>query len=44
MFPKVEKNAVELLKKTLKFSPDERLTIDEVLDSPFFDGVRKKEL
>lgn len=36
MFPKVDKDAVDLLKKTLKFNPKDRLTIDQILNLKFY--------
>ena len=42
-FPKASKEAIDFLKKTLKFSPDLRLSIDEALQHPLFDKVRNKE-
>lgn len=44
MFPKVDKDAIELLKKTLKFNPADRLTIDQILDLKFYQGIRNKKL
>jgi len=44
MFPKVDKEAIELLKKALKFNPSDRLTVDEILDLKFYDEVRNKKL
>jgi hypothetical protein len=42
MFPKVDKDVLSILKNTLKFNPSDRLTIDQILNSKFFEAHRKK--
>ena len=44
MFPKVDPAAINLLKNTLRFSPNDRFTIDEILNQPFYEKIRRKEL
>lgn len=44
MFPKVDKSAIEVLKNALKFSPNDRATIDQILNSKFYEPIRNKKL
>jgi|JI6StandDraft_1071083.scaffolds.fasta_scaffold488379_1 hypothetical protein len=44
MFKKVDKDAVEIIVKALKFSPTKRPTIDQLLSLKFFESVRKENL
>ncbi len=40
MFPAASEEALDLLNKTIKFSFQERITLEEALKHPFFDKVR----
>eukprot|EP00357_Protocruzia_adherens_P018588 CAMPEP_0115020934 /NCGR_PEP_ID=MMETSP0216-20121206/30531_1 /TAXON_ID=223996 /ORGANISM="Protocruzia adherens, Strain Boccale" /LENGTH=423 /DNA_ID=CAMNT_0002393083 /DNA_START=132 /DNA_END=1403 /DNA_ORIENTATION=+ len=40
MFPASSKDTVDLLKLMLKFNPDERISVEELIIHPFFDEVR----
>eukprot|EP00995_Heteronema_vittatum_P008329 NODE_351_length_1446_cov_425.730136_g256_i0.p1 GENE.NODE_351_length_1446_cov_425.730136_g256_i0~~NODE_351_length_1446_cov_425.730136_g256_i0.p1 ORF type:complete len:451 (-),score=-24.08 NODE_351_length_1446_cov_425.730136_g256_i0:93-1403(-) len=44
MFPAASGEALDLLQKTLKFNPHQRLTINECLDHPLFRDIRDKKL
>jgi len=36
MFPKVEQYVIDLLKETLRFSPLNRLTVEQILSHKFY--------
>ena len=44
MFPKVDPQSIDLLKKMLIFSPSFRISIDEILAHPFYENIRKPEM
>ena len=39
-FPKVPKEAIDLLERSIMFDPRKRITVVEALDHPFFKPVR----
>jgi len=41
MLPNVSKDAIDLISKLLRFNPQARITVDEALDHPFFESIRK---
>jgi serine/threonine protein kinase len=43
MYPAVESRGLELLKKMLKFSPNERISAEEALKDPYFDDIRLED-
>ena len=44
LYPKSGKDAVDLIDKVLKFNPNDRADINEILKHRYFDEVRDKEL
>ena len=44
MFPATKKVGIDLLKKMLKFTPEDRITVPEALKHPYFKRVRDREL
>ena len=44
MYPKSGKDAIDLIEKILKFNPDDRLDIKEIVKHKYFDEVRDQEL
>jgi len=43
MFPVASEEAVDFLNKTLRFNPQERMTIDECIEHPLMNEVRQSE-
>ena len=43
MFPVAPPEAIDFMEKTLKFNPDQRISIDECLKHPLFAEVRQQE-
>lgn len=39
-FPKIPKEAVDLLEQTIIFDPRKRLTVQQALDHPFFKTIK----
>ena len=42
-FPAASSDELDLLAKMIKFSPRERITLDEVLEHPYFQSVRNSD-
>jgi mitogen-activated protein kinase 15 len=43
MFPGAPQDALDLLRKMLKFNPNHRITLEECLQHPFITAYSKKE-
>lgn len=43
LFPGIEADALDLLKKLLCYEPSQRLSAEEALQHPYFTSVQKKE-
>lgn len=43
IFTNASAEAIDLLKKMLVFNPDKRISADEALKHPFFDGLRDED-
>lgn len=43
MFPVAPPEAIDFIEKTLKFNPDQRISIDECLKHPLLAEVRQQE-
>lgn len=43
MYPAVEPKGLELLRKMLKFSPNERISAEEALKDTYFDDIRLED-
>lgn len=39
-YPKIPKEAVDLLQRTIVFDPRKRLTVQQALDHPFFESIK----
>ena len=43
MFPGAPLEVIDILKKLLKFNPNQRITLDECLNHPFITAYSKRE-
>ena len=44
LFPTAAEGAIDLLEKMLTFSPEDRISVDEALDHPYFNDIRDEEV
>jgi len=43
MFPDCDADTIDIMAKCLQFSPDKRITIEELLDHPYVAGFRERD-
>ena len=44
MFPAADSDAIDLLRRMLRFNPNKRCTADEALNHNFFKSLNRKEI